>query len=92
MSGIKRTLDETWYEQQGRIELHWMEKEYFNYIASPKSEEHETKPNNEEESACLESEGQNNATSHQANEGDKRHTRTGGEGIEKTSQETSEDF
>ena len=38
MSGIKRTLDETWYENQGRIELHWMEQEYLDYIASPKNE------------------------------------------------------
>lgn len=92
MSGIKRTLDETWYEQQGRIELHWMEQEYFNYIASPKSEEHETKPKNKEEGACVESKGQDSSTSHEANERDEGHTRTEGEGSKQKGQEASGDF
>lgn len=35
MSGIKRTLDETWYEYASRIELHWMEQEYFATLAKP---------------------------------------------------------
>jgi len=33
MSRIKETLDETWYEYANRIELHWMEEEYFGNLA-----------------------------------------------------------
>ena len=50
MSGIKRTLDETWYEHSSRIELHWMEEEYFSYIAKPKKIIHETIQKQEKES------------------------------------------
>jgi hypothetical protein len=32
MSGIKRTIDKTWYEHQQEIQLHWMEQEYFGTI------------------------------------------------------------
>ena len=34
MSGIKRTLDETWYEYSSRAELHWMEQEYLHLLSS----------------------------------------------------------
>lgn len=37
MSGIKRTIDKTWYEHQQEIQLHWMEQEYFG--AMPKEQE-----------------------------------------------------
>lgn len=33
MSRIKDTLDYHWLQESSRVELHWMEQEYFNYIA-----------------------------------------------------------
>ena len=82
MSGIKRTLDETWYENQGRIELHWMEQEYLNYIASPKNENHEDKLEDKEEVPYFESERPYIALSHGNDKEDKGHTRTEGKGTQ----------
>jgi hypothetical protein len=36
MGRTKELLEEEWYLNIGRIELHWMEQEYFNYLARPK--------------------------------------------------------
>ena len=56
MSGIKRTLEETWYENAGRMELHWMEQEYFNYIACPKNKKNDKLIQEQEEVSYQESE------------------------------------
>jgi len=80
MSGIKRTLDETWYENQGKIELHWMEQEYFNYIARPKKVNYEDKLEDTEEVPYLESQRPYITFSHGHDKEDKGHTRTEGKG------------
>lgn len=80
MSGIKRTLEEHWYEEQGKVELHWMEQEYFNYIASPKNQNYEDKFENKEEVPYIESQKTYSAFSHGHDKEDNRHTRTEGRG------------
>ena len=80
MSGIKRTLDEHWYEEQGKVELHWMEQEYFNYIASPKNQNYEDKFENKKEVPYYESQRPYIAFSYGHDKEDKGHTRTEGKG------------
>ncbi len=82
MSGIKRTLDETWYENQGRIELHWMEQEYLDYIASPKNENYEDKLEDKKEVPYFESQRPYITFSHGNDKEDKGHTRTEGKGTQ----------
>ena len=80
MSGIKRTLDAHWYEEQGKVELHWMEQEYFNYIASPKNQNYEDKFENKKEVPYYKSQRPYIAFSYGHDKEDKGHTRTEGKG------------
>lgn len=52
MSRTKEMLEESWYEYQGRIELDWMEQEYFDYIAKPKKLITHDKLSKQEEIPC----------------------------------------
>ena len=57
MSLTKQNFEETWYEYSSRISLHWMEEEYFNYIAPlNKNKKSHDKLEKQEEKSHLESE------------------------------------
>ena len=78
MSGIKDLLEENWYEYQGRIELDWMEQEYFSYIAKPKKQNYEHKFENEEAVSYLQSQRPYFLPTHEDNKRDKGHRRAEG--------------
>lgn len=55
MGLTKQLLEETWHEYASRIELHWMEQEYFQYIQRPKKHlNYETKLKVQEKNSCRE--------------------------------------
>lgn len=57
MGRTKELLESEWYKNQGRIELHWMEQEYFNNLAEPNRKNISyDKLKNEEAISCQESE------------------------------------
>lgn len=80
MSRIKELLEENWYEYQGRIELDWMEQEYFNYIANPKKQNYEDKFENEEAVPYLQSQRPYILPTHEDDKRDKGYRRTEGKG------------
>lgn len=75
MSGIKRTLDETWYEYASRIELHWMEQEYFGTLATPnRNDMLYDKSKKQEEKSCGQGEGSHIQTTHEDDQDGQRPT------------------
>ena len=80
MSRTKEMLEENWYEYQGRIELDWMEQEYFNYIANPKKQNYENKFENEKAVPYLESQRPYFLPTHENDKRDKGYRRTEGKG------------
>jgi hypothetical protein len=75
MSGIKRTLDETWYEYSSRVELHWMEEEYFGTLATPnRNNMLYDKSKKQEEKSCGESEGSHIQSTHENDQNSQRPT------------------
>lgn len=55
MGRTKQLLEQYWYEYAGKIELHWMEQEYFQYTRRPKKyQNYENKLQVKKEDSCTE--------------------------------------